>query len=121
MLELKSCDTEQAGQIVEDMHERQQRHALSAYMENIFDQFGVDQEHHSAVSVVLRPGEHMLEHSFPGLPEDGLTATYQRDLALSREDFHYLSWEHPMVTGAMDMIMSGDFGNTAVCTMKLPL
>jgi len=120
LLELNSCDTERAGQIVEDMHERQQRHALSGYMENIFDQFGVDQEHHSAVSVVLRPGEHMLEHSFPGLPEDGLTATYQRDLALSREDYHYLSWEHPMVTGAMDMIMSGDFGNTAVCTMKLP-
>ena len=120
LLELNSCDTERAEQIVEDMHERQQRHALSGYMENIFDQFGVDQEHHTATSVVLRPGEHMLEHSFPGLPEDGLTATYQRDLALSREDFHYLSWEHPMVTGAMDMMMNGDFGNTAVCTLKLP-
>ena len=120
LLELNSCDTERAEQIVEDMHERQQRHALSGYMENIFDQFGVDQEHHTASSVVLRPGEHMIEHSFPGLPEDGLTATYQRDLALSREDFHYLSWEHPMVIGAMDMVMSGDFGNTAVCTLKLP-
>jgi ATP-dependent helicase HepA len=102
------------------MHERQERHALSGYMENIFDQFGVDQEHHTASSVVLRPGEHMLEHSFPGLPEDGLTATYHRDLALSREDFHYLTWEHPIVTGAMDMVLSGDFGNTAVCTLKLP-
>ncbi len=120
LLELNSCDTELAEQIVEDMHERQERHALSGYMENIFDQFGVDQEHHTASSVVLRPGEHMLEHSFPGLPEDGLTATYHRDLALSREDFHYLTWEHPIVTGAMDMVMSGDFGNTAVCTLKLP-
>ena len=120
LLELNSCDTERAEQIVEDMHERQERHALSGYMENIFDQFGVDQEHHTASSVVLRPGEHMLEHSFPGLPEDGLTATYHRDLALSREDFHYLTWEHPIVTGAMDMVMSGDFGNTAVCTLKLP-
>lgn len=120
LLELNSCDTERADQIVKDMHERQERHTLSGYMENIFDQFGVDQEHHTASSVVLRPGEHMLEHSFPGLPEDGLTATYHRDLALSREDFHYLTWEHPMVTGAMDMIMSGDFGNTAVCTLKLP-
>ena len=120
LLELNSCNTERAEQIVEDMHERQQRHALSGYMENVFDQFGVDQEHHTASSVVLRPGEHMIEHSFPGLPEDGLTATYQRDLALSREDFHYLSWEHPMVTGAMDMVVSGDFGNTAVCTLKLP-
>jgi len=120
LLELNSCDNERAEQIVEDMHEQQQRHTLSSYMENIFDQFGVDQEFHTAASVVLRPGEHMLEHSFPGLPEDGLTATYQRDLALSREDFHYLTWEHPVVAGAMDMVISGDFGNTAVCTLKLP-
>lgn len=119
LLELNSCDNQRAGQIIEDMHEHEQRRALSNYMENIFDQFGVEQEHHSANSVVLRPGEHMTEHSFPGLPEDGLTATYQRELALSREDFHYLTWEHPMVTGVMDMVLSGEYGNTAFCTMKL--
>ena len=120
LLELNSCDNERADQIIEDMHEYEHRRALSNYMEKVFDQFGVDQEHHSANSVVLRPGEHMTEHSFPALPEEGITASYQRDLALSREDFHYLTWEHPMVSGAIDMVLSGDFGNTAFCTMKLP-
>jgi ATP-dependent helicase HepA len=120
LLELNSCDVDRAGQIVEDMHEQEQRRALSNYMEQVFDQFGVDQEHHTASSVVLRPGEHMLGHSFPGLPEDGMTATYQRELALTREEFHYLTWEHPMVTGAMDMVMNGEFGNNTICTMKLP-
>jgi ATP-dependent helicase HepA len=120
LLELNSCDSDRAELIVEDMHEQEQRHALSAYMEKVFDQFGVDQEHHSATSVILRPGEHMLGHSFPSLPEDGITATYKRDVALSREEFQYLTWEHPMVTGAMDMVLSGEFGNTAFCTMKLP-
>jgi len=120
LLELNSCDHERAGQIIDDVHEQEQRRALSNYMEKVFDQFGVDQEHHTANSVVLRPGEHMTGHSFPALPEDGLTATYQRDLALSREDFHYLTWEHPMVTGAMDMVLSGEYGNTAFCTMKMP-
>jgi ATP-dependent helicase HepA len=120
LLELNSCDNERARQIVEDMHAQEQRDALSSYMEQVFDQFGVEQEHHTATSIVLRPGEHMLGHSFPGLPEEGLTATYQRDMALSREEFHYLTWEHPMVTGAMDMVMSGEFGNTAFCTLRLP-
>jgi ATP-dependent helicase HepA len=120
LLELNSCDTERAEVIVADMHEQEQRHALSGYMEKVFDQFGVDQEHHSATSVILSPGEHMLGHSFPALPEDGLTATFQRDIALAREDFQYLTWEHPMVTGAMDMVLSGEFGNTAFCTMKFP-
>jgi ATP-dependent helicase HepA len=71
---------------------------------------------------VLRAGDHMVNHTFPGLTdnEEGLTATFSREVALSREDMHYLSWEHPMVTGAMDMVLSGDFGNTAFCTLKLP-
>ena len=120
LLELNSCDKNRAHQIVEDMHEQEQRHTLSTYMERIFDQFGIDQEYHGAASVILRPGEHMVGDSFPSLPEDGLTATYRRDMALEREDFHFLTWEHPMVTGAMDLVKSGEFGNTALCTMKLP-
>jgi len=120
LLELNSCKHDRAEQIIEDMHAYEQRRSLSNYMEKVFDQFGVDQEHHTANSVVLRPGDQMADHSFPSLPEDGMTATYQRDLALLREDYQYLTWEHPMVTGAMDMVMSGDFGNTAFCTIKLP-
>lgn len=121
LLELSSCNHQQADEIVECIVEEEQRQKLSHYMENIFDQFGVEQEHHSAASTILRPGEHMLHHSFPALPAEGLTSTFSREVALSREDIQFLSWEHPMVTGAMDMVLSGDFGNTAFCTLKLPL
>jgi len=62
----------------------------------------------------------MVNHSFPGLTEDALTVTFSREVALSREDIQFLSWEHPMVSGAMDMVLSSDFGNTAFCTLKLP-
>ena len=120
LLELNSCDPQKAAIVIEDMHEQQQRQVLASYMERVFDQFGVDQDHHSASSIILHPGEHMQGHTFPGLPEDGLTATFMREVALSREDFHYLTWEHPMVTGAMDMVINGDFGNTAFCSMKVP-
>jgi len=119
LLELNSCDFGRADAIIDEIHEQEQRRVLSGYMDKVFDQFGVEQEHHTANSVILQPGDHMAGHSFPGLPEDGMTATYQRDLALAREDFHYLTWEHPMVAGAMDMILSGDYGNTAFCSMKL--
>jgi ATP-dependent helicase HepA len=120
LLELNSCDDERAQKIIDEMHDHEHRRNLSDYMDKVFDQFGVEQEHHSTNSIVVRPGEHMTCHSFPALPEDGLTATYQRDLALTREDFQYLTWEHPMVTGAMDMVLNGEYGNTAFCTMKLP-
>lgn len=120
LLELNSCDPQKAAIVLEDMHEHQQRQVLASYMEKVFDQFGVDQDHHSASSIILHPGEHMQEQAFPGLPEDGLTATFMREVALNREDFHYLTWEHPMVTGAMDMVINGEYGNTAFCSMKVP-
>ncbi len=120
LLELNSFNSQRAEEIVDAMIGDERRKELSAYMESVFDQFGVEQEHHSSNSVVLRPGGHMPVDSFPALPEDGMTATYQRDLALSREDMQYLTWEHPVVTGGMDLLMSGEFGNAAFCTIKQP-
>ena len=120
LLELNSFNRDQADEIVGEMIADERRKELSDFMEQVLDHFGVEQEHHSANSLVLRPGDHMLVHSFPGLPEDGMTATYQRDLALSREDMQYLTWEHPVVSGAVDLVLNGEFGNTAFCTVKLP-
>lgn len=120
LLELNSFNAERADDVIEAMLEQEQRLELSNYMEQVFDQYGVDQEHHSAVSVVLRPGEHMVDHQFPGLPDDGITVTFQREMALSREDIQFLTWEHPMVLGAMDMVLGGEIGNTAFCSLKLP-
>jgi len=120
LLELNSCNKQGAETIVDDILDSEQRLELTSYMESVYDQFGVDQERHSATSIVLHPSDHMQQSHFPGLPEGGLTATFHRDTALSRDDIHFLSWEHPMVTGSMDMVFGGDFGNTALCTIKLP-
>ena len=53
-------------------------------------------------------------HTDSGLPEGGITATFSREQALGRDDMHFLTWEHPMVSGAMDMVLGGEFGNAAV-------
>lgn len=120
LLELNSFNEDKADEIVDQMIEQQRREDLSSYMERVFDLFGVEQEHHAANSLVLKPGDHMLVHSFPALPEEGVTATFQRDLALAREDMQFLSWEHPMVRGAIDLVVNGELGNTAFVTFKLP-
>ncbi len=120
LLELNSCRPEEADVILDAITEVSGHSELAGYMERVFDHFGVEQQHHSASAVVLQPGDHMHMHSFPGLPDDGVTATYSRTLALHREDMQFMSWEHPIVSGALEMIASGDTGNTAICTLKLP-
>jgi len=118
LLELNSCDLPVANELVADLNEASNTLELASYMDKIFDEYGVEQQIHSADSIILEPGNHMVEHQFPGLPEDGLTATYKRHRALVREDMAFLSWEHPMVLGSLDMITNSDFGNSAFCTLE---
>ncbi|MBY4677319.1 RNA polymerase-associated protein RapA [Marinobacterium arenosum] len=121
LLEQSSCRRERADELLAEVEEVGNPLALSDYMERVFDHFGIESMPHDRNSVVIRPSDHMLVPHFPGLPEDGVTATYQRGEALQREDMQFLSWEHPMVSGAMEMVLGSEFGNATVCSIKLPL
>ena len=118
LLELNSCQLPVANELIADLEGESQSHELASFMEKVFDEYGVEQETHSADSVILRPSAEMLDNHFPNLPEEGLTATFKRHRALHREDMSFLSWEHPMVLGSLDMVTRSDFGNTAFCTLE---
>ncbi|MES2823848.1 MAG: RNA polymerase-associated protein RapA [Pseudomonadota bacterium] len=120
LLELNSCKPAKAAELVNLLAEKDNDENLQGYMDSVFDAFGIDSERHSEHSLVLHPSEHMRIEQFPGLPEAGLTITYQRQQALSREDLQYITWEHPLVRGAQELIALTEFGNTAFCTLKLP-
>ena len=60
----------------------------------------------------------MFVSSFPELKDEGVTVTLDRETALAREDMGFLTWEHPMIRGAMDLVLNGEFGNTALATIK---
>jgi len=120
LLELSSFNKEHAAELVDNISEHENDGELLDYLEKVFDSYGVESEAHSEATLIMRPGDHMREGHFPGLPEDGFTGTVSRQKALHRDDMQFLSWEHPMVVGAMDMIRSGDKGNTCICSIKLP-
>ncbi|MEE9310607.1 MAG: RNA polymerase-associated protein RapA [Cocleimonas sp.] len=119
LLELNSCHKEHAQEVIDELEGLARENDLSEYMDEVFDQYGVDQQIHGNTSFILKPTDHMMNANFPSLPEDGLTATYHRETALSREDMHFITWEHPMVMGAMDMILTSEFGNATFCALEL--
>jgi ATP-dependent helicase HepA len=45
--------------------------------------------------------------------------TFSREVALAREDIAFLTWEHPMLVEAMEMVHSTELGNAAIGTIKL--
>jgi ATP-dependent helicase HepA len=60
----------------------------------------------------------MMVPSYPGLPYEGATITFDRETALSREDMNFISWEHPMIQGGIDLLMSEGVGASAVSLLK---
>ena len=118
LLELNSGGAGEGQALVEAILEQDDQFALPIYMETLFDAFGIDSEDHSENALILKPSEKMLDASFPLGDDEGVTITYDRAQALSREDMQFLTWEHPMVQGGMVLVLSGSMGNTAVALIK---
>ncbi|AYN95029.1 RNA polymerase-associated protein RapA [Pseudomonas sp. LTJR-52] len=118
LLELNSSGSGAGEELQEAILEQDDEFALPIYMEKLLDAFGVDSEDHSDNALILKPSEKMLDAGFPLGNDEGVTITYDRDLALAREDMQFLTWEHPMVQGGMDLVLSGSMGNTAVALIK---
>ena len=120
LLELNSCRTEHAERLRAMIEADDNSSALADYMDRLFGCFAVELEEHSAGSYIIRPSGQMPCDRFPGLPDEGLTFTYRREIALSNEGRHFLTWEHPMVQDAMEMVISSETGNCAVTTAEHP-
>ncbi|MDH3759756.1 MAG: RNA polymerase-associated protein RapA [Gammaproteobacteria bacterium] len=119
LLEINSCRPGVAESLIDEALQRELEFDLFNFMERIYDCYGVNSEIRGQDRWVITPGDNMLTQ-MPGLPEDGMTVTYERSAALANEDLHYLTWEHPFVRNAMDMILSSEFGNTALIAMQYP-
>ncbi len=113
LLEYNSCRPGIAQDIQRRADGEDNADQLADYMESVYDCFGIDNELHSEGCFIITPTEHMISN-FPGLTEDGMTITYDRDVALSFEDAHYITWEHPITNNAIDMVLTNEMGNTSV-------
>lgn len=119
LLERNSCNHGIAAELVAQIEAQEQAETLQEYLEALCEAFGVEVEYHSEQALILRPGEHMLTGHFPYVGEEGTTVTFARDKALAREDMEFATWEHPMISEAMDMVHSTELGNAAIGTLKL--
>jgi ATP-dependent helicase HepA len=119
LLERNSCRPDIAAALIDRIREIEEGDALPAYLDALCEAFGVDQEYHSDQALVLRPTDHMLTGHFPGVRDEGTTVVFSRDRALAREDMEFVSWEHPIITEAMEMVLSTELGNAAIGTLRL--
>lgn len=118
LLEMHSNGGEKANALVQNIKLADKDPALANFAINLFDVIGLDQSDKGRHVIRLKPSEHMLVPSYPGLPSDGAFITFDRQTALSREDLQFISWEHPMIQGGIDLLLAEGVGTCAVSLLK---
>jgi ATP-dependent helicase HepA len=118
LLELNSCRKEIAIDLIDQVNVLEKHGTLWPYLEDLFECYGVETEFHSPDCFIIRPGDHMRVSNFPGVQEDGITVTVNRQIALAREDMQFFTWEHPTVAAAMDLVLSSETGNASIAVVR---
>ncbi|MFA0465153.1 RNA polymerase-associated protein RapA, partial [Vibrio sp. 10N.261.45.F1] len=113
-LEMHSNGGDKAHEIAEKIASTDGDTNLVSFALSLFDTIGLNQDDKGENALVVTPSEHMMVPSYPGLPYEGATITFDRETALSREDMNFISWEHPMIQGGIDLLLSEGVGASAV-------
>jgi len=118
LLELNSSGQGRAHELVEKIERNDRQIDLPQFMFQALDVFGVQQDDKADNAIALNQSEHMLNSNFPCLPEDGSTITFDRNTALINENYQLLTWDHPMVRGVLDLVLSDEIGNASIGLLK---
>jgi ATP-dependent helicase HepA len=112
LLELSSFRPDIGDTVARQINEIEQSTDLETYLLQMFEQYGVHAEALDATTYHIRPDQ-MFDDWFP-LPADGFRITFSRDEALIRPNAILMSWDHPMVTGAAELILGSERGSCAI-------
>ena len=117
LLELNSSKPERAAALIAQIRAADTDAGFEEFCVGLLDHFGVQVDDLSTRSYLLKPG-HLITDSLPTLPEDGMSVTFDRTRALSREDLGLMSGDHPLLSGALDLLLGSERGNAAFGVWK---
>ena len=117
LLELNSCKPESAASISDQVHAADDDVDFEAFFIRLLDHLGMHIEEMTARTYFLRP-DSLKTDAFPAIPADGTTVTFDRVRALSRENEGFLTWDHPIVRGALDALLGAEDGNSTSVVWK---
>ena len=118
LLEITSHDPEKAAELIASIEQNERTDSLMEFTDHLFDRLGIHTEAGAEDTLILKPTENLVTGELPLLSDDGITCTFSRELALSRDDLHFLTWEHPLVRETIDVVYNSELGNAAVALIK---
>jgi ATP-dependent helicase HepA len=110
LLERSSHRPERSAWLVAKIREWDEDAGFEDFLLRLFEFSGLHIEELGRRRYFLLPGN-LKSDAFPALPQDGMTVTLDRRRALEREQEAFLTWDHPMVRGALDLMLGSAAGN----------
>ena len=121
LLEYNSCRPRVANRIAEAMHDFDSNNLLPQFVERFLASANIDHSVQRDGSWVITPIDSTeISEYIESLPlgEDGMTLTFEREQALTREDIEFITHEHPLMRAIYELASTSTFGNTTVGMLK---
>ena len=119
LLEISASGKGTIESLVDALNAPELAQSVESFMHLICDALGIAHIVNDAHSFILQPTD-QLAHAIPSLPDEGLTITYRRDVATAREELSFISWDHPLIHEAIDIITSEVNGKASLSFMSNP-
>jgi len=112
LLERSSHAPARSAELVKQIEAWDKDGEFEDFVIRLFEHCGLHIEDLGARRYFLLPGN-VKSDAFPSLPSEGITVAFDRQRALEREHEVFLTWDHPMVRGALDLQLGSEDGNAA--------
>lgn len=112
LLERSSLRPERASAVRGAIAQEDDDPTFEDYLVRLLEHFGLEAEEIGERSYRLST-EGMYVDAIPGLPPSGMVATFSRRVALEREDLVFLTRDHPLALGALELLLGSEQGNSA--------
>jgi ATP-dependent helicase HepA len=114
LLELSSYRPRVAESLAAEIRRWDSDRALDGFVVDSLDSLGVDLTEIGPRTFVFRQGANLVVDALPGLRADEVGMTSDRDKATRQGELDLLTWDHPMVSGVLELLLGGERGSSAV-------
>ncbi len=117
LLELNSFRPKKAQGLVNTIGSMDGDTVIDGFMARMFKFYGISPEPVMERTYRLEVFN-ASEVEFPCLKSDKMVVTFDRKVAVTRDDIEFLTWDHPMVTGAMELFLGSGNGNVSIAEIS---
>ncbi|HEY7772453.1 MAG TPA: helicase-related protein [Marinagarivorans sp.] len=116
LLERNSCRQPLAGELVERIAQFEQE-TPAGLVEMASELLNFHFEDLGNQTYSLIPADNMLIPSLPSIPPEGVEVAFDRDVACSRDDVIFMTWDSPFISGLWELLHHSELGSACVALL----